>query len=434
MNIKKLLKNRSAQNAGWLIGGRILQMAVNLVVGIISARYLGPSNYGLIGYASAYTVFFSSLCTLGINSVIVKELVHNRDKEGQVLGTAITLKAISSFLSALSIIGIVCIVDYGEPETILVVAMASFGGLFNVLETFNYWFQSRLESKITAIATFIGYLITAAYKLCLVITGQSVIFFAFAVSLDYICVGIILIICYRRNHGASLSFSWKYGKELLRSSVPFILPSLMVAIYGQTDKVMLKQMISESEVGYYSTATTICTMWCFVLQAIIDSLYPTIMEAFKKNEMESFKQKNKILYAIIFYVSITVAVAICICAYPIVLLLYGNEYIPAVNPLRIVTWYTAFSYLGVARNAWIVCENKQKYLIWVYGSAAVINVFLNIIFVPAFKASGAAFASLLAQIISTLIVPYFIKDLRPNVKLMVEAILLKNLLPKRRKQ
>ena len=433
MNIKKLLLNKSAQNAGWLIGGRIAQMVISLVVGIVSARYLGPSNYGLIGYAAAYTSFFSALCTLGINSVIVKELVHNRDNEGQVLGTAIFLKAISSFLSAICIVGIVCVIDHGETETIVVVALSSLGAIFNVLETFNYWFQSKLQSKVTAIAVFMGYLIMAAYKLFLVITGQSVIFFALATSLDYISVGIILIICYKKYGGAKLGFSWSYGKTLLKTSVHFILPSLMVAIYGQTDKLMLKQMLNEAEIGYYTTAVTICSMWCFVLQAIIDSLYPTIMESYKKGNIEAFNQKNRVLYALVFYISVFVSMLICICAYFIVLILYGEAYLNAVNPLRVVTWYTAFSYLGVARNAWVVCEDKQKYLIWVYSSAAVANVILNFIFIPVFKASGAALASLIAQVITTMVVPFFIKDLRPNAKLMLEAMLLKNILPKRKK-
>ena len=86
-------------------------MAINFFVGIYTTRFLGPSNFGLINYASAYTGFFASVCTLGINSVIVKELVNNREKEGTVLGTSIVLKIISSFLSAISIVCIVSVVD-----------------------------------------------------------------------------------------------------------------------------------------------------------------------------------------------------------------------------------------------------------------------------------------------------------------------------------
>ena len=53
MKIKNILKNKEVGNAGWLIGGKVVQMALSLVVGVITARYLGPSNYGLIGYATA---------------------------------------------------------------------------------------------------------------------------------------------------------------------------------------------------------------------------------------------------------------------------------------------------------------------------------------------------------------------------------------------
>ena len=102
-------------------------------------------------------------------------------------------------------------------------------------------------------------------------------------------------------------------------------------------------------------------------------------------------------------------------------------------PLRIVSWYTAFSYLGVARNAWIVSENRQNHLIKIYVGAAIGNVVLNFFLIPAWKASGAAMASLLAQILSGFILPFFIKDLRPNAKLMVDAILLKGIREKNRK-
>ena len=60
-----------AKNFSWLVSGRIVQMIISLIVGLLTARYLGPSNYGLINYAAAYISFFASICTLGINSIIV---------------------------------------------------------------------------------------------------------------------------------------------------------------------------------------------------------------------------------------------------------------------------------------------------------------------------------------------------------------------------
>lgn len=426
MELSKLLKNRTAQNASWLIFGRIAQMIISFFVGILTARFLGPSNYGLIGYAGAYTAFFMAFCTLGINSILVKEFVLKPDNEGEIIGTTLILRVISSFLSSILIIIIVSIVDVGEKTTLYVVALCSIGTVFHVFEVFNYWFQAKLQSKVTAAASLLAYTVTAIYKVILIVTGKSVYWFAFATSIDYICIAIVLLIAYFKFGGKKLRFSFLCAKDLLKQSYHFILSSLMVSIYGQTDKLMLKQMISETEVGYYSTATAICSMWCFVLTAIIDSFYPSIIEASEKDEA-LFKKRNKQLYAMIFYISVFVSVIFFIFSPLIIKILYGNEFLPAVNPLRIVTWYTAFSYLGVARNAWIVCEKRQKYLKYLYALAAVANIILNLIFIPLFGASGAAIASLISEALVSVILPFSIKDLRENSSLMIQAIFLKGL-------
>lgn len=421
-----ILKNKEVKNAGWLIGGKIFQMILSLLVGVLTARYLGPGNYGLISYGTSYIGLFGSVCTLGINAVIIKDFIDNPKEQGKAIGTAILLRVISSISSVAMVMGIVGIVDKGEPETIAIVFLCSIALVFNVFDTINYWFQSRYQSKITAIATLIAYIVTSAYKIILLILKKDIYWFAFATSVDYICIAIILLIAYKKYNGQKFSFSMRKGKKLLSKSYHYILSGMMVAIYGQTDKLMLKQMLDETSVGYYSTATTVCAMWVFVLSAIIDSLYPTIIRLYNENKNEQFERKNRQLYAIVFYVSVFVSVCFTLFGDIAIKILYGEDYLGAINPLKIVTWYTAFSYLGVARNAWIVCENKQKYLKYIYVCAAVLNVILNFIFIPIWGASGAAFASLITQIFTSIILPSLIKPLRANSKLMIEAILLKN--------
>ena len=88
-------ESKVAKNASWLIAGRVVQMVLSFFVGLLTARYLGPGNYGLISYAATYTTFFASLCTLGINSIIVKNFIDYPEEEGVTLCTAIVLRAIS---------------------------------------------------------------------------------------------------------------------------------------------------------------------------------------------------------------------------------------------------------------------------------------------------------------------------------------------------
>lgn len=422
----KLLGNRIAKNAGWIIGGKIIHIILSLFVSLLTARYLGPSNYGLINYAGAYTTFFFSLCTLGINSILVKELVDEPDLEGTTLGTTLILRFISSTFSLLTIIGISMIVDRGEPTTIWVVALCSMGLVFQIFDTFNYWFQYRLQSKFCALATTIGYIIVSGYKLLMLALDMSVEWFAVSSSVDYAIVAACLGIAYKKKGGKKLRFSWKKAKELLGNGYHFILSGLMVAVYGATDRLMLKHILGEIEVGYYSTALAVCNLWVFLLSAIIDSMKPVILQQ-HKTDKNNYLRMNRQLYAIVFYISVVVSLVFVILGDFIIKLLYGKAYLPAAAPLKVITWYTAFSYLGVAREAWVVSENKQKYLKFLYAGAAVLNVILNAVFIPVWGASGAAAASLITQISTIFIFPVLIKDLRPNAKLMMESILLRKL-------
>lgn len=420
----KVLGSKEIKNAGWIIGGRIAQMVLSFFIGILTARYLGPGNYGIINYGQAYATFFTAFCTLGINAVIIKDFVDHPEEEGEAIGTTLLLRAVSSILSAIMIVCIVSILDSNERETIIVASLSSLSLVFQIFDTFNYWFQSRYQSKVTSIATLIAYIIVSAYKICLLITKKSVIWFAFSNALDYIAVAILLAISYKKYKGPKLSFSLDKAKALLGKSYHYILSSMMVAIYGQTDKLMLKQMLNSTEVGYYSTAVALCMIWVFVLQAIIDSMFPTILNLYDKDK-NAFIRKNKQLYAIVFYMSISISLLFVLFGGLAIRLLYGADYMPAVAPLRIVTWYTAFSYLGVARNAWVVCNNRQNYLKYIYLGAAVINVLLNLLFIPRFGASGAAVASLITQVSTSILLPYAFKGMRENAKMMVEAICLK---------
>lgn len=426
MKLNTLLRNRTVKNAGWIIGGRLANKALAFLVSILTARYLGPSNNGLIGYVTAYVTFFASICNLGINSVIIKDFVDNPEEEGVAIGTTLVLRAVSSALSAVMITGIVWLMDR-DPLTVLVAALSAVGLLFQVFDTLKKWFQAKLQSKYVAIGTLIAYVAVSAYRLVLLAMGKSVSWFAMATSVDYLAVAIFLLWAYRRKGGPRLSFSMKKAKQLLKASSSYIIAGVMVSVYASTDKLMLKQMLDEASVGYYVTAVSLSTTWTFLLEAVVDSMYPSVIESYNQDKT-LFEQRNRQLYAIVLYCALFVSLVISLLARPLISVLYGAAYLPTVGPLRIICWYTAFSYLGVARNAWMVCENKQKYLKYLYIASAVLNVALNLLLIPYWGPTGAAVASLVTQIFTTVCLPAMIPPLRPNAKLMVEALLLKGMI------
>lgn len=422
--IKKILKNNEVQNTGWIIGGKLAQMLLSFIVGLWSARYLGPSNYGLLNYISAYIAFFTSFCTLGItSSVMLNEFSKYPKEEGKTLGTTIVLRVFSSFISAIIVVFIVFIVDDADPIMMLLALFSSIGLLFNAFDVIEYWFLKQYMSKNVAIASFAGYCAAAGYKVVLLINQKSVTYFAMASSIDYIIIAVVLFIVYKKKHGPKLSFSFDRGKKILSVSYHFILSGMMVAIYGQTDKIMLRFILSEKEVGYYSIATSISTMWVFILSAIISSQSPTIVRLKKEGNKIEYCRKNRQLYGMIFYISLVVAVIVTILAPFIIEILYGESYYDSINPLRVIIWYVSFSYLGVARDIWLVCENKQKYSKYMYVMAIMINIEMNYVLIPKYGATGAAIASLITQMMTSIVLPLIWKDMRENVKLIIQGIL-----------
>ena len=211
------------------------------------------------------------------------------------------------------------------------------------------------------------------------------------------------------------------AKSMIAVGKHLILASLLVMIYAQMDKIMLGKLSSPEAVGLYSIAIVVCTMWTFVLAAIINSLRPNIVLLHKTNK-QSYENRIIQLYSFVFWISVFVSIGICICAEFIVNILFGSAYSGAVTCLRIVTWYTGFSYLGVARNIWTVCENKQRYEKHFAIGGVVTNFILNLILIPIYDINGAAIASLLTQVVTNVVMPYIIQDTRENAIFTLKSI------------
>lgn len=421
MLLSKILKNKVAKNAYWIILCKIIQSVCSLFISILTARYLGPSNYGIISYAQSLVVFVTPIMQLGITSVIVRELIENRDEEGKIIGTSIVASLISAFFCMIGIALFVSFANAGEKDTLIVCILYSTILISQSLELIIYWFQSHYLSKTYSIVSLCVYFIISAYKVFLLATHKSVHWFALSNSLDYLLIGIILHVIYIKNGNQSLKVDLSIFRRIFNKSKYYIVSGLMVTICAQTDRIMLKNMIDDATTGYYSAAASTLTMTGFVFTAIIDSMRPSIFEH-KKIDKLSYENSVVKLYSIILYFAVFLSCLYCVFAKLIIGILYGEDYLPAIRVLQILTWYTSFSYFGGAKDVWVLSEGKQKYLIYTYMAGAITNVLLNFYLIPIYGASGAAFASLVTQILVNIIMPYFIKPLRYNNRLLLKAL------------
>lgn len=409
------------KNAIWIILCKVVQSVLGLVISMFSARYLGPSNYGLINYAASIVAFAVPIMQLGLRSTLVREIVENSDKEGETIGTAICLNITAAIACIIGIISFVIIANKNEKVTIIVCFLYSLNLIFQALEMIQYWFQAKLLSKYTSLTMLFSYLLVSGYKIHLLVAQKSIYWFCVSNTIDYCTISIILLFLYRKIGGEKLSFSPKRAKEMFSKSKYYIVSGLMVTVFQQTDRLMLKLMMDDAATGYYSAAVNCAGMASFVYGAIIDSMRPVILKL-RKHSVKAFENRMIQLYSIIFYMSILQSLVMSIFANQIIELLYGESFTPAATVLKIVVWYVPYSYFGAVRNIWILSENKEKCLWIINLSGAMMNVVLNSIFIPCVGMYGAAVASVITQVFANFILGFLIKSLRYNNKLLIQGL------------
>lgn len=413
--------NKIIKNASWIIFCKIVQVVLNLVVSMITARYLGPSNYGIINYAASIVTFFVPVVQLGINCVLVQMFVERPEENGKIIGTSTIATSISSLLGVVCIWAFTSVANYGETDTILVCTLYSVSMFFQMTEMIQYWYQSKLLSKYVSIVSLISQAVVSIYKIYIILSGKNIYWFAIVNSFDFLIISIGLFYIYRKIGGQKLSFSFALAKEMIVRSRHFIISGLMVSIFTQTDRIMLKLMVDDAESGFYSAALTCSGMLVFLATAIIDSMRPILFEN-KKSDQFLYHKNTVRLYSILIYVALCQSLALTAFSEPIIQMFFGEDYLPSIAVLRIISWCSIFSYLGGARGIWFLSEGKEKYLLLTNSVGAIMNIILNLVFIPMLGACGAALTSLLTQFLTNFVLNFVMKPLRENGKWMAEAL------------
>lgn len=417
-----MIKSKLVLNASWIIIGKIGQSLLGLIVTMLSARFLGPSNYGIISYAASLVAFVAPIMNLGFSNVLVQEFTNHPEDEGSIVGTSVTLSFISAIACMIGVSTYTVIADAGEYTTNIVVALYSLILVFQALDLIQYWFQAKLLSKYTAIVSLISYIVASLYKIILLAMGAEVYLFALSNSLDYCIIVFLLFSIYKKLGGAKITFSSIMGKRIIYKSKYYIVSNLMITVFAQTDKIMLKSFIGDTSVGYYSAAVTCAGVSSFVFSAIIDSFRPSIYQKKNENDLEGYEKNIQRLYCVVIYIALLQSAVMTILAKYIVLFLYGEKYLPAVSALQIIVWYTTFSYMGAIRDIWILGESKQKYIWILYMCGALMNILLNSLLIPSHGILGAAIASLITQIFTNVIMNIIIWPLRHNNYLIMKGL------------
>ena len=155
--------NKFLKNTSWIVFGQIFQMILSFFIGLLSVRYLGPTNYGSITYISSYVSFFSSICLMGLDTVVINKLVYYQERDGEVIASAVLLRSIVSILCMFSLSLVVYCVDGGNKELVIIAIISSFELLFKSFITITFWYQYKLMSKKVVIADLLAFLLNLIF-------------------------------------------------------------------------------------------------------------------------------------------------------------------------------------------------------------------------------------------------------------------------------
>jgi len=384
-------------NIGWLFFDKILRMGVGLIVGVWIARYLGPDQFGLLSFATAFVGLFSAIAVLGLHGIVVRNIVRNPEGALETLGTAAVLQMVGGLVSYLLILAVIA---YLRPEDTLARSIISILGSLMMLKASEiavYWFESQVQSKYTVWVQNSVFLVFAAIKVVLIIQEASFTAFVWAMLGEAVVVAVILLFVLNKRGPALSSFrsSASQAKILLKDSWPLIISSIAVTIYLNIDQIMLGQMIGDEAVGIYAAATRISEVWYFIPMTIVASVFPAIIEAKKRSESQYYARMQK-LYDMMAIMSILVALPMTFLSTTVVTILFGEAYQSAGAVLAIHIWASVFVFLGVASSNWFLVENRQILSLKRTVAGAIINIFLNFLLIPVYGPIGAAFATVLS--------------------------------------
>ncbi|NUN22760.1 MAG: flippase [Candidatus Jettenia caeni] len=386
-------------NTGWLFADRIFRMGVGLFVGVWIARYMGPEQFGIYNYAIVFVAMFSALSNLGLDGIVVRNIVRDPTSKDEILGTAFFLKFAGGIMTLIVSVGAILLLRSSDSVTCWLVGITAVGAIFQAFDTIDLWFQSQVKSKYTVYVRNTAFLIITFVKIILIMTRSSLILFACAGLAEIVLGTIGLVIAYRL-HGYYLKkwrISLQYAKELLTDSWPLILSGLAVGLFMKIDQVMLSEMVGSESVGIYSAATRISEVWYFIPVVIVSSVSPSIIDA-KKMSDDFYYQRLQRLFNLIAGLAFAIAIPTTFLSRYLVLLLFGESYATASPILAIHIWAALFYFLGIAQSPWNITEGLMNLSLQRTLITAMVNIILNLILIPLYAGIGAAISTVTAYV------------------------------------
>jgi len=418
---------RYGANTLWLFAEQVLRMVAGFLVGVWVARYLGPERFGLLSYALAFVSIFQGIAKLGLDGIVVRDLVQEPEKRDVYLGTSFWLKFIGGVITFFIIAIILFIQSIPTSnlftETNIYILIIAFGIISQSFEVIDFYYQATVQAKYISIRRIIQLILSSIIKIFLVLTGADLIWFVLVSLFDIISLSIMGWLIYRSQGLPNFVryFDIEIGKKLLKDSWPLLLSSIATSIYMRIDQVMIKNMLGDREVGLYSAAMRLVEVWYFIPMIITQSVFPAIVSRY--NDKQEFYRRLIILSAVMGYLGLFLSIILSLSSYFLIKILYGEKFLDAASILSIMSFiiFIFFWMSGISRRQAI---DMQKFALFATILSAISNIILNLIFIPLLGVEGAAIVSVLNQLIAGPFLAFFHPKVRENFYIALKGLLI----------
>jgi O-antigen/teichoic acid export membrane protein len=394
---------RYGVNTLWLFSEHILRMFSTFLVGILIARYLGPEKFGIFNYVLAFVAIFQVIAKLGLDEIVVRDLVKEPTKTEIYLGTSFWLKLSGGILTFIVIL-IISHFTADNFQTFLFINIIAAGIIFQSFEVIEFYYHATVQAKYITLIRIIHSILSSIIKIALILFKAELIWFVLVTLFDTILLAMFSWLIYKSQKLPNFLryFKLDLAKRLLTDSFPLLLGSIAVMIYMRIDQVMIKNMLGDRDLGLYSAAVKIVEVWYIIPMVITRSLFPAIVNAKRMNEELYYKRLQQLLFFLI-WLAIPLVLLLTILAKHIVLFLYGESFAEASKILSISIWGLLFTFIGVGTSQWLIAENLQNFSFYRTLYGAITNILLNFILIPTFGIVGAS----IAAVVSYSIAAYF---------------------------
>jgi O-antigen/teichoic acid export membrane protein len=375
------------------IVGRVLNLILGVAVTIVVVRALGEHRFGQWSTIFAVSDLAGYIGELGIDRVTVRYAAAEREREPEYLGAMVSIRALLSIPVTLAFLAITLAISSDSTMRISSLILALLL-LMPPLSSLIVVFQLRVRNDLTmAVMTLNSVVWTASAVAISVLSGGMVAMSVAFVGAFVVSLGVQTVLV-KRLATIHVRASRPLWKELARFAVPVGIAGMLTLAYGRIDQVLVFQLAGANDAGLYGAMYRILNTTSFVPMAVMTTLFP-VLSAVDRTQMRRLVQQACEYLAM---ASLPIFFFVLVASKQIVNLLFGPDFVQGHNALRILMGAFVAICFGYVGGSMIVVLRLQRMFIRYAVVALVINVGLNLIFVPKYGYIAAAWITLITEV------------------------------------